>query len=103
MTTVVIESTNEARELECIVEGIDILADVMGGAGCSQDADGRMYVATDDDADWWVRWASREEAICAAYDEADEDTRRAYEEAIIGNGHDMELLQDVQERVLGIY
>ena len=100
MTSVKNLTTGEVVELECVVCGIDILADVMGGSGVEHG--GEHWAMEDDDVLWWTRWAEREERICSAYDEADDDTRRAYEEAIVRWGHDMEALQDEQERVLGI-
>lgn len=100
-TTIINTSTGESIQAECIVGGVDILADVMGGSGIESDDRG-FLLPNADEVEWWERWAEREEAICAAYAEADEDTRREYEEAICGLGYDMEALQDAQERVLGI-
>ena len=93
---------NQVYCLECIVDGVDILGDVIGGSLTPDRSDDQGWLMGTDEMEWWRRWAEREERICAAYAEADEDTRAEYERAIIGNGHDLELLQDVQERVLGI-
>ncbi len=102
MTSITIESNNKSLALECIVDGVDILADVMGGCGVEHDVNGRFYLPTEDDFDWWQRWAEREERICAAYAEADDETRIEYEDAVCDFGYDMEVLQDKLETVLGI-
>lgn len=100
MTTIKNTETSEITTIECIVDGIDILADVMGGTGVERDEDG--FLLDSDDIDWWARWAEREERIADAYADADDQMREEYEQAINEWGHDMEALQDEQERVLGI-
>lgn len=100
MTTITVTETAQTINAECIIDGIDILADVMGGCGVEQDE--RGFVLDSEQADWWVRWAEREERIATAYAQADEETRAEYERAIVNLGYDMEALQDEQESILGI-
>ena len=99
-------TTGEIIELECIVDGQDILDDVLAGAGVTYvatDEDGSWAFALEDgDVDWWRRWAEREERIAAAYEDANEAERKAYEQAINDWGHDYERLQDLQEVALGL-
>lgn len=100
MTEIRNTTTDQLVEIECIVDGIDIIADVMGGAGV--DHDGERFAMAEDEIEWWTRWAAREERICGAYEIADASTRKMYEQAIDEYGYDMELLQDAQEQVLGL-
>lgn len=100
MTDIKNVETSEITCIECIVDGIDILADVMGGAGIESDDDG--FLLDSEDIEWWTHWAEREERITDAYKQADKATRTECEQAVIEWGHDMEALQDEQERVLGI-
>lgn len=116
MATIKNTTTGEITEITCIVDGADILADVMGGsdipvtaltdeevaANDSPNAPEWAYALDADEADWWTRWAEREERIAAAYEDANEDERRAYEEAINDWGSDLEALQDAQEIALGL-
>lgn len=92
-TTIKISETGEVRELECVIDGQDILADVMAGCGESvevEDAD--FLVDTAKDAEWWAEWARIEELVHAAYAEADEAVRAEDEQLSIDWGHDMEEL-----------
>lgn len=100
MTEIRNTTTDELVEIECIIDGIDIIADVMGGTGV--DHDGEHFAMAEDEIDWWTRWAAREERIADAYGNADASTRVVYEQAISEYGYDMELLQDEQERILGL-
>lgn len=106
MTTIKNITTGEITELECIVDGQDILADVLAGAGVQYvpvNEGGEWAFALDSgDVEWWKRWAEREERITAAYEDASEDERRAYEQAVSDWGHDYEKLQDMQEVALGL-
>lgn len=99
-------TTGEITELACIIEGQDILADVMGGAGVPQvpanEGGDWAFGLEDGDVEWWSRWAEREERIVSAYEDASEDERKAYERAISEWGHDYERLQDLQEVALGL-
>lgn len=101
MARITVKATGEEREVRCEVDGIDILGDVLGGCGVEA-GEGGWIVDDEDDADWWERWAGREERIAAAYEEASDEERQAYEEAIEGWGHDYEALQDAQEVALGL-
>lgn len=118
-TTIKNISTGEIIETSCTIDGIDILGDVMGSSGIEVTAltdeeigklanagntntPGWAYALDDDDVDWWVRWAQREERINAAYEEASKDARAACEAAISELGHDFEALQDAQEAILGL-
>lgn len=119
MTTIKNTTTGEILDMACIVEGVDILADVLGGCGVesvalseddiekqikagSTNTSESAFALEDDEVDWWQRWAEREERITEAYEEAGEEVRKAYEIAISEYGYDMEALQDEQERILGI-
>ncbi len=100
MTEIRNTTTDELVEIECIIDGTDIIADVMGNSGV--DHDGEHFAMAEDEIDWWTRWAAREERICDAYESADASTRKMYEQAICEYGYDMELLQDKQEQALGL-
>lgn len=100
MTEIRNTTTDELVEIECMIDGTDIILDVMGGVGV--DHDGEHFAMADDEIDWWRRWAAREERICDAYASADATARKAYEQAIDSWGYDMELLQDAQEKALGL-
>lgn len=92
--------TGEIVELEFISNGIDFLADVLGGCGIDSDEDG--WLLDDRDIAWWTQWCEREERITDAYKQADKATRTECEQAVIEFGHDYDTLQDVQEEILGI-
>lgn len=92
--------TGEIVELEFISNGIDFLADVLGGCGIDSDEDG--WLLDERDIAWWTQWCEREERITDAYKQADKATRTECEQAVIEFGHDYDTLQDVQEEILGI-
>lgn len=92
--------TGEIVELECLSNGIDFLADVLGGCGIDSDEDG--WLLDERDIAWWTQWCEREERITDAYKQADKATRTECEQAVIEFGHDYDTLQDVQEEILGI-
>ena len=93
-------TTGEIIELEFISNGIDFLADVLGGCGIDSDEDG--WLLDERDIAWWTQWCEREERITDAYKQADKATRTECEQAVIEFGHDYDTLQDVQEEILGI-
>ena len=94
-------ANNTITELDYIVDGTDMLGDVLGNYGFTYDDDG--WLLDSHDIEWWTRWARREEAINAAYEKADEDTRERYHKAVVDSGSDLEVLQDELEGVLGIH
>lgn len=93
-------STNEITELECIIDGINILNDVLCGFGFDCDDEG--WLMKEDDIAWWERWTKREERLASAYKEATEAERKAYEEATNDYDWDLDLMQDAQEVALGL-
>jgi len=93
-------TTGEIIELEFLSNGIDFLADVLGGCGIDSDEDG--WLLDERDIAWWTQWCEREERITDAYKQADKATRTECEQAVIEFGHDYDTLQDVQEEILGI-
>lgn len=109
MATIKNTTTGEILELACIVEGQDILADVMAGSGVettcpwAEEGDTTSAFALDEDeVRWWTRWARREERIAEAYADANEEERRAYEEAVDAYSYDFEAQQDAEEAALGL-
>ena len=93
-------TTGEIIELEFISNGIDFLADVLGGCGIDSDEDG--WLLDEREVAWWTQWCEREARINEAYGTADKATRIEYEQAVIEFGHDYDTLQDVLEEILGI-
>lgn len=109
MATIYNTDTREIIEAACIVDGQDILADVMGNSGLetiqpwADEGDTTWAFALDaDEAAWWIRWAEREERIAAAYEDANEEQRLAYERAVDEYGYDFEAQQDAEEAALGL-
>lgn len=100
MTNIKNTTTGEIIEAGCIIDGINILDDVMGDSGIEHDGEG--FLLEDDEVAWWLRWAEREERIYTAYQDANEDERRECEKAIEEWGHDFEALQDAEEVALGL-
>ena len=92
---------NTITEINYIVNGIDILGDVLGNNGFMCDDDG--WLLDSHDIEWWTSWVRREKAIKAAYEDANEETRKAFHQAIIESGSDLEVLQDELEHILGIH
>ena len=91
-------TTNETHVITCLADGIDILSDVLGGSGFESDDEG--WLLDSEDIEWWSKWAEREERITAAYERADDEVRKACEQAVIEWGYDLGLLQDEQEKIL---
>lgn len=105
MALVYITDSESKTELRFEVNCQDIMEDLLAQAEAydvKSDGCESYWVLTEEDFDWWQTWIEREERINAAYDEADEETRKKYERAVIDYGYDMELLQDALEKVLGI-
>ena len=110
MTTIYNTTTQEAAELSCIIDGIDILGSVMEDLEKPQvqpwieKGDERSaFALSSEDFAWWKRWAEREERIAQAFDRADEKTRDECEQVVdAGEWEDYAHLQDEQERILGI-
>ena len=103
MTTIYNTSTNEKVELELISNGMDFLPDVMGGCGLERSArDDADFDLDDDDAAWWLRWAEREQRIIDRAEELGEEADMILCGLAAEYGHDMELLQDMEEKALGI-
>lgn len=100
--------TKQVVELECLSDGQDFLADVIGGC----DQDGRYAsVEMPDDADfamgsedlgWWRDWATREERILDKANEIGEEAIKKLCELGGEYGYDLGLLQDKEEEFLGI-
>lgn len=108
MTTIYNTTTQEAAELSCIIDGIDILDSVMEDLEKPQvqpwieKGDERSaFALSSEDFAWWKRWAEREERIAQAFNLADEKTRDECERAV-EEWDDYEQIQDEQERILGI-
>ena len=91
---------NTITEINYIVNGIDILDDVLGNHGFTCDDDG--WLLDNPDIEWWTRWVRREETINTAYEKANEETRERYHKAVVESGSDLEVLQDELESILGI-
>lgn len=103
MTTIKSNESGSIRELECVIDGSDILSDVMGGSGISRDVEDADFVVDEDsELDWWERWARREELISYEREEADEETIAADDQLIADWGYDMETLQDKECELFGI-
>lgn len=119
MATIKNTTTGEIIEMSCIIDGADILSDVLGGCGVeivtlsdadidkqieagSTNASEWAHALDSDDVAWWERWCRREERISEAYEDATEEQRKAYEQAIIDYSEDMERMQDAEELALGI-
>lgn len=99
-TTIKNTETGEILDLECIVDGVDILADVIGGSGF--DADDEGWLMDSHDVSWWARWAEREERITAAYEDATDEAKAACQKAVDEWSHDWVAMQDAEEVALGL-
>lgn len=99
-TRILDTSTGATIDLGCILDGIDVLGDVLAGSGYEEGPDGWIMGARD--VRFWTTWSAREERIHEAYQVASCETRAALESAVSEYGYDMETLQDIQESVLGI-
>lgn len=75
MAAIINTTTNEPTTIECIVNGQDIMADMLGNAGFEHDAE-YAYLLTADDVEWWTRWAEEEEAKNADSGETGKKTAR---------------------------
>ena len=105
MTYLENQRDGEITAAECIVNGVDILQDVMGGLGFEMTPYGGSFavvVQNSNEVDWWLHWARNEELISQAYGDATDEQRRACEVAISDWGHDLQALQEVQAQILGI-
>lgn len=105
MALVYIKDSESKTELWYEVNGQDIMGDMLESTDhwdMVEDGCELYYKLTEAEYDWWERWIEREKRIGAAYETADEQTRKAYEQAIIESGYDLEQTQDALEEVLGI-
>lgn len=96
--------TGAIEELSCVIDGIDILADVMGGSGVERDytEDGMVYLLDEYGIEWWRTWAENEQAIHAAREDACKEAVEADDALISDFGYDMELLQEKEMALFGI-
>lgn len=103
MTTIYNTTTGEIAELSCIIDGVDILDDVMGNYGVDTvqpfDDTEWLFALPGEEIEWWAAWAEREERIQSALEETDEATRAACYEAC---DSDLEASQDRVAHILGI-
>ena len=101
-------TTKETVELELLSDGIDFLADVIGGCDqecryVSEDMDTDARFAMDDeDLGWWIRWTEREQRILDKTEELGDEAQQAIAGLAAEYGSDLELLQDKEEEYLGI-
>lgn len=96
-------TTGEIVEAELISDGVNFLFDVMGGSGVeASERDDADFDLPDDEVDWWVRWAEREQRILDKANELGEDAINEVAKLADKYGHDFELLQDKEEELLGI-
>lgn len=103
MTTIYNTTTKELIEAEVVTAGMDFLADVMGGCGLERsERDDADFDLDDDDAAWWLRWAEREQRITDRAEELGEEADMIICGLTAEYGQNMELLQDMEERALGI-
>jgi len=105
MALVYITDSESKTELRFEVDGQDLMDDLLAQADAYdilEDGCENYWILPEADFDWWERWIEREERINAAYEDADEETRKEYERAVIDYGYDMEQMQYVLERILGI-
>lgn len=105
MTNVFITTTNTKATLACVIEGQCIMEDILVAADEHGiiEVDGETFWAmTQDEFDWWERWAEREERIQERAAEIGEEAYEQIAELAVEFGHDFELMQDKEEEVLGI-
>ena len=103
MTTIKNLETGEIVEVQCIIDGEDILADVMGNSGISRVAEDADFVVTDScEMEWWIEWARIEELVCEARKGADDETVAKHDEIIDDYCYDMETLHEKSCELYGI-
>ncbi len=103
MTTIYAIDTDTIHETEFIVNGQDVLADIMGNNGATHDYGHDCdFAMTEEDALWWIRWVKREERIIEACGGVTDEQKSAMAEAVDIYSADMEAMQDAEERILGI-
>lgn len=96
-------TTGEVHEAELVSDGLNFLSDVMGNSGVeASDRDDADFELDDDETEWWLRWARREQRILDTANELGEDAINAVAWLAAGYGYDLELLQDKEEELLGI-
>lgn len=96
-------STDEVIEAQLTSDGQDFLFEVMGysGVDVSEREDAEFELAQDE-LDWWLRWAEREQRILDTTNELGEDAINAIADLAAEYGYDLEVLQDKEEELLGI-
>ena len=106
MATIYDTTTGEVHDVTLIVDGQDIMSDVIGSCHESSEwiaaPDGIDWAMPADAAAWWVRWADLEERINDALDGADALTLERHARLVDEYGHDMGLLHDKEMELLGI-
>lgn len=103
MTTIYNTTTKELMEAEVIANGMDFLQDVMGNCGLVRSTmDDVDFELDAEDSAWWLRWAEREQRILDTAEEMGEMATDMLVELSAQYGEDLELLQDMEERALGI-
>jgi len=68
----------EVVEIRCMVDGVDIMGDMLGESGVPYD-DG--WLLDTGDIEWWRDWARREELIHDTLEDATDEQVKAYIEA----------------------
>lgn len=101
-TTIYNTTTGEVEELSYYVDGQDFLFDTMANAGMElSERDDVDFELDQEEIDWWVRWAEREERIKERMSGLSEDELETIRE--ISYFHDdWTEIQDNIERFLGI-
>lgn len=96
-------TTGEIIEAAVKSDGQDFLCDVMAGSGVEpSERDDADFDLADDETEWWLRWAEREQRINDRANELGEDAINAICGLATEYGYDLELLQDESEKLLGI-
>lgn len=101
MTTIFVTDEGGVREFGCVIDGQNVLNDVMGGCGV-QPHHTCDFQCTASEADWWERWAELEERINDALDGADALTLERHSMLVDEFGYDLGLLHEKEVELLGI-
>ena len=98
--------TNEVFEVNYRPHAEDIMDEVMEACGLFQEfelEDGRFaFLLTQEDADWWERWARAQVLIDEAYENADEWKQAASEHIVCDMSPDMDSIMEAQLELFGI-
>lgn len=100
----IIRTKDGDRELSLMSSnGVDFLYEVIGSSTeCPRDRHDGAFLMSEEDADWWERWARREQRINDTVEERGEEAEAIVSSLAVMWGHDFEVLQDMTEEALGL-